>query len=290
MEQKTTVQTLLKMKKAGKRIAMMTAYDYPTARLLDEAGLHVLLVGDSLGMVVQGHTTTVTVTLDDIVYHTKMVSRGAQRALVVADMPFLTAHLSETEVIRAAGRLMQDGGAHAVKIEGGSHLAPVVNRLVEAGIPVMGHLGLMPQSVHAIGGFTVQGRTRESAQRMLADAIALQEAGAFAVVLEMVPAEVAGYITKRLRIPTIGIGAGPQCDGQVLVFHDMAGFTDGYIPKHNKRYANLAETILSAARSYVEEVTSGAFPGEAQTVHLKPEEWKDLEPLFADHTLETKRR
>lgn len=255
---------------------MMTAYDHPTAQLLDEAGMHILLVGDSLGMVVQGNTTTVPVTLDDIIYHTRMVARGASLALVVADMPFLTTHGTAEDVLQKAGRLMQEGGAHAVKIEGGKELAPVISRLVTAGIPVMGHIGLMPQSVHALGGFSVQGRTVESAKRMLDDALALEQAGAFAIVLEMVPAEVAEFISSKLRIPTIGIGAGAGCDGQVLVFHDAMGYTSGYIPKHNKAYANLADTILSAARDYVREVTDRTFPGEAQTVHLKPEELDKL--------------
>lgn len=272
-----TIKTLLKMKERGERIAMMTAYDYPTAKLLDEAGLHVLLIGDSLGMVVQGNTTTIPVTLDDIVYHTRMVRRGAEHALIVSDMPFLTPHGTPEDVLQKAGRLMQEGGAHAVKIEGGKELASIVSRLVTAGIPVMGHIGLTPQSVHALGGFSVQGRTVASAQRMLEDAMALEEAGAFAIVLEMVPAEVAQWISSKLCIPTIGIGAGSFCDGQVLVFHDAMGFTSGYIPKHNKAYANLADTIAVAARDYVREVANGSFPGEAQTVHLKPEE---LDKLF----------
>ena len=267
-----TVKTLLKMKESGQRIAMMTAYDYPTAKLLSEAGLHVLLIGDSLGMVVQGNATTVPVTLDDIVYHTRMVVRGAEHPLIVSDMPFLTTHGAHEDVLAKAGRLMQEGGAHAVKIEGGKELAPVISRLVAAGIPVMGHIGLMPQTVHALGGFSVQGRTVEAAERMLEDAKALEAAGAFAIVLEMVPAEVAEWISRSLRIPTIGIGAGAGCDGQVLVFHDAMGFTSGYIPKHNKAYATLADTIVSAARNYVQEVTDGFFPSEAQTVHLKAEE------------------
>ncbi|MCL6516286.1 3-methyl-2-oxobutanoate hydroxymethyltransferase [Alicyclobacillus sp.] len=272
MESRVTVRTLIDMKKSGQKIAMMTAYDHPTAQLLDEAGLHVLLVGDSLGMVVQGGSDTVGVTLDHVVYHTRWVSRGATHALVVADLPFLTAHLERVDVLRAAGRLMQEGGAQAVKLEGGTEVAPVVRELVQAGIPVMGHIGLTPQSVHAIGGFRVQGRTVDSASRLLTSAMALEEAGAFAIVLEMMPAEVAEFITERLSIPTIGIGAGPGCDGQVLVFHDMMGFTSGYIPRHNKRYADLADVIRNAARTYVQEVAAGVFPGEPQTVRLRPNE------------------
>ncbi|MCL6454081.1 MAG: 3-methyl-2-oxobutanoate hydroxymethyltransferase [Alicyclobacillus sp.] len=272
-----TVRTLLKMKADGERIAMITAYDYPTAALLDEAGIHVLLVGDSLGMVVQGHATTVPVTLDDVVYHASLVSRAAKRALVVADLPFLTAHLSQDEVLRAAGRLLQEGGAQAVKMEGGKELAPLVTALVTAGIPVMAHIGLLPQSVHALGGFAVQGRTLEAAERMREDALALEAAGAFAVVIEMVPAEIAAWISGQLRIPTIGIGAGPGCDGQVLVFHDMMGLTSGYIPKHNKPYANLGQVVTEAAKAYLADVAAGTFPGEAQTTHLKPEERAHLE-------------
>lgn len=266
------------MKKEGSRICMMTAYDHPTAKLLDEAGLHALLIGDSLGMVVQGQSTTLPVTLDDIVYHTRMVVRATTQAMVIADMPFLTSQVTVEETLHHAGCLMQEGGAHAVKLEGGKELAPTVQRLVAAGIPVMAHIGLMPQSVHALGGFSIQGRTPDAAMRMLQDALALEDAGAFAIVLEMVPAEVAEHISRRLRIPTIGIGAGVGCDGQVVVFHDAMGFTSGYIPKHNKRFANLADTILSAARTYVEEVTQGSFPGDDQTAHLKPEELAQLQP------------
>jgi 3-methyl-2-oxobutanoate hydroxymethyltransferase len=272
MAKRITTRKLLQMKQAGERIAMITAYDYPTARILDEAGVHVLLVGDSLGMVVQGHDSTIPVTLDDVVYHTRMVSRAAQRALVVADLPFLTYQVSPEQALQNASRLMQDGGAHAVKLEGGGMLAGTVRRLVDAGIPVMGHIGLTPQSVHALGGFTVQGKSREAAQRLLEDALALEAAGAFSLVLEMVPAEVAGWIRDKLAIPVIGIGAGPECDGQVLVFHDMMGLTSGYIPRHNKVYANLAQIIRDAATAYLSEVVRGEFPGEAQTVRLKPEE------------------
>jgi len=267
-----TTRQLQNMKQRGERIAMMTAYDYPTAALLDEAGLHALLIGDSLGMVVQGHTTTLPVTLDDMVYHTRMVARATKRAMVIADMPFMTYHTSAEDTLKNAARLMQEGGAGAVKLEGGQQLAATVARLVDAGIPVMGHLGLLPQSVHAIGGFSVQARTTEAAKQLLTDARALQAAGAFAIVLEMVPAEVAEVVTAGLAIPTIGIGAGQQCDGQVLVFHDMTGYTSGYIPKHNKRYAALADVIADAAKAYVEEVRSGAFPSEAQTIHLRAED------------------
>jgi len=261
---------------------MLTAYDFPTAKLLDESGIPVLLIGDSLGMVVQGLTTTLSVTLDDIIYHTKLVARGAAHSLIVADLPFMTYQVSPEKALENAGRLMREGGAQAVKLEGGTQLAATVRRLVDAGVPVMGHLGLTPQSVHALGGFSIQGRSRSTAEQMLHDALALEAAGAFAVVLEMVPAELAALITARLTIPTIGIGAGPECDGQVLVFHDMIGFTSGYIPKHNKRYASLAETIRTAATLYINEVQAGAFPEEAQTARLKPVEVDELQPLLVN--------
>lgn len=268
------------MKQSGEKIAMLTAYDYPTAQLLDESGIPILLVGDSLGMVVQGQNTTLPVTLEDIIYHTRMVARGASHAMIVADLPFMTYQVSPEQAMQNAGRLMREGGAHAVKLEGGVEMAETVQRLVDAGIPVMAHLGLTPQSVHALGGFAVQGRSHSAAKKLLTDAAALQAAGAFSVVLEMVPAEVAAVITERLTIPTIGIGAGPHCDGQVLVFHDMIGYTSGYIPKHNKRYANLAEVIRSAASTYLDEVQAGTFPEAAQTAYLKPEEAKELQPLL----------
>jgi 3-methyl-2-oxobutanoate hydroxymethyltransferase len=280
-----TVRTFLNMKQAGQKIAMVTAYDYPTAKLLEESGVHALLVGDSLGMVVQGMRTTLPVTLEDILYHTSIVSRAVTRPLVVADMPFLTNQVSVEETLKNAGRLMSEGGAHAVKMEGGAEVAESVYRLVQAGIPVMAHVGLTPQSVHALGGFSVQGRKKPEVEKMLDDVTSLEQAGAFSVVLEMVPAEVAEAVTARLTIPTIGIGVGAGCDGQVLVFHDMMGFTSGYIPKHNKRYANLADTIVQAARSYVEEVQSGAFPGPDQTVYLKPDEHAELQPLLKGEPL-----
>jgi len=283
MARTVTVRTLANMKRAGEKIAMLTAYDYPTAKLLSEAGVHVLLVGDSLGMVVQGQPTTVPVTLDHMVYHASLVSRGAEGAMVVADLPFLTYQVSAEEALRSAGRLMQEGGVHGVKLEGGREMAKTVRRLVDAGIPVMGHIGLTPQSVHTFGGFTVQGKTADRALEMMEDALALEEAGAFSIVLEAVPAEVAAEITHRLSIPTIGIGAGPDCDGQVLVFHDFIGYTSGYIPKHNKRYADLASVIRDAARQYIEEVAQGVFPGEEQTVHLQDGELRLFQSMVARH-------
>lgn len=274
-----TVKSLLQMKQRQEKIAMMTAYDFPTAKILDEAGMHLLLVGDSLGMVVQGHDTTLPVTIDNMIYHGSMVARAAKQAMVVVDMPFMTASISVEETLHHAGRIMQESGCHGVKLEGGSPVAKSVQRLVESGIPVMAHIGLTPQSVHAFGGFSVQGRTKETAKRLLHDAKVLEEAGAFAVVLEAVPAEVAAIISNHLTIPTIGIGAGSECDGQVLVFHDMVGFTSGYIPKHNKRYLNLAELITSAAKTYIEEVSVGQFPGDAQSVHIRQDELEILDAM-----------
>jgi 3-methyl-2-oxobutanoate hydroxymethyltransferase len=241
---------------------MLTAYDATMAALLDRAGIDAILVGDSLGMVVLGHDTTIPVTLDAIIHHSAAVTRGAKRALVIADMPFLTYQLNTEQALRNAGRLLQEGGAHAVKLEGGRAVADVVRRLVEVGIPVMGHLGLTPQSVHQLGGFGTVGKTEEEAAKVLEDARALQQAGAFAVVLESIPAELALRITTELTIPTIGIGAGPDCDGQVLVSYDAFGLYDRFVPRFVKRYANLGEIIVKGAQEYIHDVQAGSFPGE----------------------------
>ena len=251
---------LLRMKRGGERIAMLTAYDFTMARLLDRAGVDVLLVGDSLGMVVLGYENTVGVTVDAIVHHAAAVTRGASRALVVADMPFLSCHAGVPDAIRAAGRMLREGGAQAVKIEGGHAVLEVTQRLVEAGVPVMGHLGLTPQSVHQIGGFRRQARNRREADKLLSSARALEAAGAFAVVLEAIPDEVAAEVTEALEIPTIGIGAGPHCDGQVLVSHDILGLYDEFVPGFVKQYANLGREMTEAAAEYVQEVREGAFP------------------------------
>lgn len=251
-------------KKRGEKIAMLTAYDATMARLLDRAGIDVLLVGDSMGMVILGHDTTLPVTLDDVLHHAKAVSRGARRALVVADMPFLTFQVSPAEAVRNAGRLLQQGGAAAVKIEGGRPVVDVVRRLVDVGIPVMGHLGLTPQSVHQLGGFRRQGARSEDAERLLEDARALEQAGVFAVVLESIPDELARAATAELTIPTIGIGAGPFCDGQVLVSYDAFGLYDESVPPFVKQYARLGETMLEAARQYISEVRDGRFPAASR--------------------------
>ena len=251
-------------KRRGEKIAMLTAYDYTMARLLDRAGVDLILVGDSLGMVIMGCETTLPVTLDAMVHHTRAVTRGVHRALVVADMPFLTYQISVAEALRNAGRLIQEGGAAAVKIEGGGPAVETAARLVEAGIPVMGHLGLLPQSVHQLGGFRQQARDSQDASQLLADAQALEEAGAFSVVLESIPADVAATVTANLNIPTIGIGAGPDCDGQVLVSYDMLGLSQDAVPPFVRRYADLGEQAVAAARKYADDVRAGRFPAVRQ--------------------------
>lgn len=253
------ITKLQEMKAAGERIACVTAYDFPSARLVQQAGFEVVLVGDSLGNVVLGYDTTIPVTMDDMLHHTRAVARGAPDLLVVVDMPFLTFNVGADDALRNAGRMLQEGGAHAVKLEGGVPVAGTVRRLTEAGIPVMGHLGLTPQSVNQLGGYRVQGRTLPQAQRLLDDAVALEAAGAFSIVLEAVPAELAGIVTDRLRVPTIGIGAGPDCDGQIQVLHDILGF-GARQPKHAKRYADLNETIGTALAAYAQDVREGRFP------------------------------
>ena len=271
-----TIRKLAEMKRAGAKIPMVTAYDYTAARIADAAGIPILLVGDSLGMVVLGHDSTIPVTMDDMVRHTQMVRRGAAQALVVADLPFMAYQVDASDALRNAGRLLQDGDAHTVKLEGGVAVAGSVRRIVDAGIPVMGHIGLTPQSVHALGGYRVQGRTKATAQRLLDDARALQDAGAYAIVLECVPAPLARLITQRLDIPTIGIGAGPDCDGQVQVFHDMLGLFADFVPKHTRRYANLADDIGAAFRQYAADVRSGAFPSAAESFTMNESVLADL--------------
>jgi 3-methyl-2-oxobutanoate hydroxymethyltransferase len=251
---------LVEWKKRGERLTMLTAYDATMARLFDSAGVDLLLVGDSLGMVIMGESDTLGVTLDDMVRHTRAVRRGVERALVVADMPFLTYQVSTEEAVRNAGRLVQEGGAQAVKLEGGTPILAVVERLVAIGIPVMGHLGLTPQSVHRLGGYRQQARTEEEARSLVSQARALQEAGAFAIVLESVPAAVAREVTESLAIPTIGIGAGPHCDGQVLVSYDLLGLT-AYAPSFARQYADLSAAISKAVQQYVSDVRAGRFPG-----------------------------
>jgi 3-methyl-2-oxobutanoate hydroxymethyltransferase len=253
------------------KITCLTAYDYPTARLLDEAGVDILLVGDSLGMVVLGYDSTLPVTLDEMLHHTRAVRRGTKRALLVTDMPYGSFHVSIEESVRNAVRLVKEGGAEAVKIEGGERRLELIARLVEAEIPVMGHVGLTPQSVNALGGFHVQGKTADAAKQLERDARAVEAAGAFSIVLESVPRELGARITQKLRIPTIGIGAGPECDGQVLVFNDFAGLTLGHMPKFARKYANLTGEISRAAAEFCGDVRSGRFPSDAESYHSPAE-------------------
>jgi len=256
-----SVHELLAMKERGERIVCLTCYDALFARLLDESGVDILLVGDSVNQVLAGAETTLSATLEQMIYHTRIVRRGTSRALVVCDLPFLSYQISREEAIRNAGRVMAETGCHAVKLEGGKPMAQTVRALVDVGIPVMGHLGLTPQSVHALGGYRVQGRDEKTAERLKEDAKALEDAGAFAIVLELVPAPLASQITKSLTIPTIGIGAGPACDGQVLVLHDMLGLNDKFAAKFVKRYAALAEDVREAVRLFAAEVREGRYPG-----------------------------
>ena len=249
------------------KITCLTAYDYSTALLLDEAGVDILLVGDSLGMVVLGYENTLPVTLDEVVHHTRAVRRGTRRALLVADMPYGSFHVSLDESVRNAVRLVKEGGAEAVKVEGGERRIELIARLVESEIPVMGHVGLTPQSIHALGGFHVQGKTADAVRQLERDARAVEAAGAFAVVLESVPRDIAARITEKLHIPTIGIGAGPGCDGQVLVFHDLVGLTPGHKPKFARQYVDLASEISRAVANYCEDVRSGDFPSDAESFH-----------------------
>ncbi|MCO6453628.1 MAG: 3-methyl-2-oxobutanoate hydroxymethyltransferase [Caldilineales bacterium] len=268
---KTTIRNIQQQKERGEPIVMLTAYDYTSAKLAAHAGVDLLLVGDSLGMVIQGYETTLPVTLDDIIYHTRAVVRGAPATLVVADMPFMTYQVSPEQALTNAGRVMQESGAQAVKLEGGQAMAETVRRLVEVGIPVMGHIGLTPQSVNQLGGWRVQGRNPAEAERLIADALALEAAGAFGIVLELVPIELAAAITARLTIPTIGIGAGPHCDGQVQVFHDIIGLFEDFQPKHARRYAEAGAVIRQAVGQYAADVRGGVFPNDSNASHLSPE-------------------
>lgn len=260
-----TVRDIRAFKERGERFAMLTAYDALSARLLDEAGIPLILVGDSLAMVMLGHPSTLPVTMDEMLHHTRAVVRGVENSFVIGDMPFMSYQSSDEEGFRNAGRFLKEAGAHAVKVEGGERVLPLVERLTDAGIPVMGHLGLTPQSVHQFGGYRVQGRSDEAAHRIVREAKDLQAAGVFALVLEAVPAPVAMEVTRTLEIPTIGIGAGPNCDAQVLVWHDFLGITEGPLPRFVKRYAELGEDIRRAARDFAREVRDGVYPGEEHT-------------------------
>jgi len=257
---RVSINEIKEMKSKKEKIVMLTAYDYSTAKLVDESGIPLILVGDSLGMVMLGYESTIPVTMDEMIHHTKAVVRGTKQALVIGDMPFMTYHTNTADALRNAARFIQEGGAQAIKLEGGVTVAETVKRIVECGIPVMGHIGLTPQSVHQLGGHRVQGKTPEAAERLLQDARALEQAGAFAVVLELVPAPLSKLITQKIGIPTIGIGAGPDCDGQVQVISDLLGLFSDFVPKHAKQFAKLAGEIKIALADYVNEVKTGKFP------------------------------
>ena len=262
------INQIKEMKPKGEKITMLTAYDYATAKIVDEAGVPLILVGDSLGMVVLGYESTIPVTMEEMLHHTKAVVRGTRQAMVIGDMPFMTYHISVEDALYNAGRFIQEGGAQAVKLEGGVTVAEKVRRIVDCGIPVMGHIGLTPQSIHQLGGYKVRGKTQETAAKLIDDARSLEEAGAFAVVLETVPAQLAALITQSISIPTIGIGAGIGCDGQVQVINDILGSFTDFVPKHAKQYARLTDIIRNAVTEYHNEVKDGSFPTEKQSFSM----------------------
>ena len=276
---KTTVLTLKEQKQKGDKITMLTAYDYSTAKIMDEAGIECLLVGDSLGMVMLGYDSTIPVTMADMLHHTKAVARGAKNALVVADMPFMSYQVSAEDAVRNAGRLMQEGGAQAVKLEGGREVCGQISAITRASIPVMAHLGLTPQSVNALGGYKVQAREAEAAHGLLLDALAVEEAGAFALVLECIPAKLAEWISRRLSIPTIGIGAGAGCDGQVLVYQDMLALYSDMCPKFVRRFADAGEVMRQGFRGYIDEVKAGSFPTEVHSFKMPDEVLSQVEEM-----------
>jgi 3-methyl-2-oxobutanoate hydroxymethyltransferase len=279
-QKKVTLLTLRQKKRLGKPISMLTAYDYNTAMLLDQAGIDSILVGDSLGMVVLGYETTLPVTMDDMLHHCKAVARGSKRAFLIGDMPFMSYQVSVEEAVRNAGRFLQEAGMDAVKLEGGRERIDAVRAISEAGIPVMGHIGLTPQSVHKFGGFRVQGNRAAAAKRLVEDALLLQEAGAFGIVLEGMPEKLGALITSKLEMLTIGIGAGPACDGQVLVLHDMLGLFERFKPRFAKQFATLAPEIRGAAQGYINEIESHAFPAAEHTYDMPDEEWQELQKLL----------
>ena len=277
---RVTIADIRKKKEKGERFAAITAYDVVTGRLVDEAGIPFLLVGDSLGMVALGYDSTIPVTLDDMLHHTRAVVRGNKNALIVVDLPFMTYHKSAEQALESAGRCLQEGGAQAVKLEGGRAIAPTIARLTQAGIPVVGHLGLTPQSIHQLGGFKAQGKNVDRAKELLADALSLQEAGAFAIVLECVPAELSRLITERLSIPTIGIGAGPHCNAEIQVIGDTLGWFSDFVPKHARQFANLAEAAAAALKEYAEAVAKGTFPTEKESVSVPEDVIREVEEAF----------
>ncbi len=274
---RVSITQIKEMKQKGEKIAMLTAYDYATAKLIEGAGIPLILVGDSLGMVVLGYESTIPVTMDEMIHHTKAVVRGTTRALIVGDMPFMTYQVSVDDALRNAARFIQEGGAQTIKLEGGENMAETVKRIVSSGIPVMGHIGLTPQSIHQLGGFKVMGKTPEAAVRLINDAKALDEAGVFAIVLECVPEPLSKLITEKVSVPTIGIGAGKYCDGQVQVISDLLGLYTDFVPKHAKQYARLFEIIKSATADYIAEVQAGAFPTEKQSYAMDKSVLTELE-------------
>lgn len=276
MAKRITTATIRKMKEENQKITMLTAYDYPTAKLLDEAQVDSILVGDSLGMVVLGYEDTTQVTMEDMLHHVKAVTRGVKNALVVADMPFLSYHLGVEKAVYNAGRFIQEAKAQAVKLEGGREVVEEIKAIIKAGIPVMGHIGLTPQSIHNLGGYYVQGKTDEQAKKLIEDAKILEDAGVFAIVLELVPAEIASIISKQISIPTIGIGAGVGCDGQVLVTHDMIGLFQGNIAKFVKQYCEVGKSIKEAVINYNKDVKAGIFPSEEHSFHFQSDSIKKL--------------
>lgn len=279
---KNTAATLLKQKQSGDKITMLTAYDYSTAKLVDQSGVNSILVGDSLGMVMLGYENTLPVTMEDMIHHTRAVTRGVQNAFVVADMPFMSYHISVEQATANAGRLIQEGRAHAVKLEGGAEVCDRISAIVKASIPVVAHLGLTPQSVNAFGGFKVQGKNTERARQLVKDALAVERAGACAVVLECIPSRLAEIITKKLSIPVIGIGAGNGCDGQVLVYQDMLGMFSDFVPKFAKQFANVGEIMKAGFEKYIEETKSGAFPAKEHTFEIDDEVIKTIENEFLE--------
>lgn len=279
MSEKITVSNFRESKRTGRKITMLTAYDYPTAKIIDQSGIDAILVGDSLGMVVLGYEDTTRVTMEDMVHHTKAVVRGAKRAMVVADMPFLSYHMGIYESVRNAGKLVNEAGCKAIKLEGGEEVVEDIKAIIRAGIPVMGHLGYTPQSINIFGGHKAQGKTFETAKKIYKDALLLQEAGVFAIVLECVPYKLAKFITEKLEIPTIGIGSGAMCDGQVLVIHDIIGMFRDFVPRHTKRYADVGEVLENSVKSYIKDVTEGVFPTEKNSFTVEDEVIEALEKL-----------
>ena len=279
---KVTVPGVIRMKRKGKKIAMLSVYDYPTARLADEAGVDIILVGDSLGMVILGYETTLPVDMEEMLFHVKAVSRAKPRALVVADMPFMSFQISPSDALRNVGRMLKEGGADAVKIEGGRCIAPTAKAISEAKIPVMGHVGLTPQAIRRFGGYRIQGKSEAGRAGVVEDAKALEDAGCFAIVMEAIPWTLAKEITEEVRIPTIGIGAGPHCDGQVLVGHDLLGFSDGHVPRFVRRYADLRGTIHKAFSDYVADVKAGVFPSLEESYENAKDSQQDRHPEAGD--------